>query len=132
VAILREARVDHWLVTVVRAGVSKCGARLETLLRGPTQWCAEILERVHQGAMIEIGDVTKARPERLTPRPLQRRLQWTAPLNPTNQIITTLFNTSSLAKYLPDQKGGTSVVPAERRGIECCASGYPELKSLQK
>jgi len=26
----------------VRAGVGKCGARLEILLRGPTQWCVEI------------------------------------------------------------------------------------------
>jgi len=38
--------------------------------------------------MIEIGDVTKARHERVTPRPLQQRLQWTAPLNPINQRIT--------------------------------------------
>jgi len=59
--------------------------------------------------MIEIGEVTKARPERVTPRPLQQRLQWTAPLNPINQKITTLM-------------GVTSVVPAERRDIECCAS----------
>jgi len=44
--------------------------------------------------MIEIGDVTKARPERVTPTPLQQRLQWTAPLNPINQRITTLINTS--------------------------------------
>jgi len=43
--------------------------------------------------MIEIGDVTKARPERVTPTPLQQRLQWTAPLNPINQRITTLINT---------------------------------------
>jgi len=81
--------------------------------------------------MIEIGDVTKARPERVTPRPLQQRLQWTAPLNPINQRITTLINTSSLAMHLPDQKGVTSVVPSERRDIECCASGYPALKRLQ-
>jgi len=81
--------------------------------------------------MIEICDVTKASPERATPRPLQEKLQWIAPLNPINQIILTLVNTSSLARYLPDQKGGTSAVPTERRGIECCASGYPELKSLQ-
>jgi len=59
--------------------------------------------------MIEIGEVTKARPERVTPRPLQQRLQWTAPLNLINQKITTLM-------------GVTSVVPAERRDIECCAS----------
>ena len=39
--------------------------------------------------------------------------------------------TSSLGKHLPDQQGGTRLVPAEKRGIECCASGYPELKSLQ-
>jgi len=83
--------------------------------------------------MIEIGDVTKARPERLAPRPLQQRLQRTTPLNPINQRISlqpTLI-TSSLARYLPDQKGVTSVVPAERRDIECCASGYPALKRLQ-
>jgi len=79
---------------------------------------------------IEINNVTKARPETLTPRTLQQRLQWTAPLNPINQRITTLINTSSLARYLPDQKGNTSVVPAETRGSNCCASGYPELKSL--
>jgi len=36
----------------------------------------------------------------------------------------------SLTRYLPDQKGGTSIVPAERRGITCCVSAYPELKSL--
>jgi len=41
------------------------------------------------------------------------------------------MNAPSLARHLPDQKGGTSVVPAERRGIECCDSGYPELKTLQ-
>jgi len=29
--------------------------------------------------MIEIGDVKKARPVRMTPRPLQQRLQWTTP-----------------------------------------------------
>jgi len=34
---------------VPRAGVRKCGARFETLLRGPTQWCVEIFEGVHQG-----------------------------------------------------------------------------------
>ena len=28
-----------------------------------------------------------------------------------NQRITTLINTSSLARYLPHQKGGTSIVP---------------------
>jgi len=66
VAILREAWVDHWVVPIVMACVSKCRARFETLLRGLTQWCVEILERVHQRAMIEIADVTKARPERLT------------------------------------------------------------------
>jgi len=67
----------------------------------------------------------------VTPRPLHQRLHWTTPLNPINQRITTLINACSLARYIPDQKGGTSVVPAERRDIECCASGYPELKSLQ-
>jgi len=53
------------------------------------------------------------------------------PLNPVNQIITTLSNTTSLVRHLPDQKGVTSVVPPERRGIECCVSGYPEPKNLQ-
>jgi len=67
----------------------------------------------------------------LTPRPLQQRLQWTAPLNPVNQIITTLINTSSLVRHLPDQKGVSNIVHPERRGSECCASGYPELKILQ-
>jgi len=73
---------------------------------GPTQWCVEIFEGVHQGVMIEIGDDTKARPERVTPRPLRQRLQWTTPLNPAYQRITTLINTSSLVRYLPDQKRG--------------------------
>jgi len=41
-----------------RAGVSKCGALFETLLRGPTQWYVESFEGEH-GVMIEIGDVTK-------------------------------------------------------------------------
>jgi len=80
--------------------------------------------------MIEIEDLTKASPERVTPRPLQRRLQWTAPVNPINQIITTHINISSLARHFPDQQGGASEGPAERIIIECCASGYPELKSL--
>jgi len=81
--------------------------------------------------MVEVSDVTKARPKRVTSRPLQQRLQWTASLNPPNQRYATLINTSSLARYLPDQKGGTSVVPAETRGVECCASGYPKSKTLQ-
>jgi len=51
-------------------------------------------------------------------RSLQQRLQLTTPLNPINQIITTLINTSSLVRLLPDQKGVASVVPPERRGIE--------------
>jgi len=88
------------------AGVSKCGARFETLLRGPTQWCVEIFERVNQGVMIEIGDVTKARPERVTPRPPQQRLQWTAPLNPINQKITIL---------IPPLWPGTSLIRRELR-----------------
>ena len=29
--------------------------------------------------MIEIGDVKKARPEKVTPGPLQERIQWIAP-----------------------------------------------------
>jgi len=51
-----------------RANVRKCGARFETLLRGPTQRCVEIFEGLHQGIMIEIaiGDVIKARPEKVT------------------------------------------------------------------
>jgi len=53
---------------------------------------------LHQGVMIEIDDVTEARPERVTPRPLQQRLQWTAPLNPINQRIATFINTSSLGR----------------------------------
>jgi len=56
------------------------------------------------GVMIEIGDVTKARPVRVMPRTLQQRPQWTAPLNPINQRIITLINTSSLARHLPDQR----------------------------
>jgi len=53
--------------------------------------------------MIEIGGVAKSRPERVTPRPLQQRLQWTAPLKSTNRKIATLINTSPLARHLPDQ-----------------------------
>ena len=45
-------------------------------------------------------------------------------------MITTLIGSSSLATYLPDQRGGTSVVLAERRDMECCAIGYPELINL--
>jgi len=49
------------------------------------------------------------------------------------QLFTriTAYLLSGQIGYFPDQKGGTSAVPVERRGIECCASGYPELKSLQ-
>jgi len=43
---------------VFRVGVSKCGARFETLLRDPTQWCVEIFEWVH-GVIIEIGNLHK-------------------------------------------------------------------------
>jgi len=81
--------------------------------------------------MIEIGDVTKARRVRVTSGHVQWRFQWTAPLNPITQRITTLINTSSLARHLPDEKGGPRVVPAERRGIECCDSRYPESKTLK-
>jgi len=49
----------------------------------------------------------------------------------STSLITTLINTSSLVRHLPDQKEDTSVVRPERRGIECCASGYPDLKSFQ-
>jgi len=49
-------------IHATRTGVSKCEARFETLLRGPTQWCGEIIKGVHQRIMIEIGDVKKARP----------------------------------------------------------------------
>ena len=48
----------------------------------------------------------------------------------STSLITTLIN-SSLVRHLPDQKEVTSVVPPERRGIECCSSGYPDLKSFQ-
>jgi len=97
-----------------RDGVSKCGARFETLLQGPTQWCIEIFEGVNQGVVIEIGGVTKARPERVMPRPLQQRLQWTAPLKSINRRITTLINTSSLARHLPDQSYECSTCREER------------------
>jgi len=74
---------------------------ISNTFEGPTQWCVEIFVEVRD-VMIEIGDVTKARPVRVTPRPLQWRLQWTAPLNPLNQGITTLINNSSLARHLSD------------------------------
>jgi len=46
------------------------------------------------------------------------------------ELQPSLINTSSPVRYLPDQKGGTRVVPTERRGVECLAGAYPELKSL--
>jgi len=52
----------------------------------------------------------------MKPRPLQERLQWRVPQNPINQRIITFIKTSSLARYLSDQKGG--LVLAERRGFE--------------
>jgi len=112
-----------------RACVSTCGARFETLLQGPTQWYIEIFEGANQVVMIEIGGVTKARPEMVTQRPLKQRLQWTAPLKSINRIlqlslIPPLWPGTSLIRV-------TSVAPAERRDIECCASGYPALKCLQ-
>jgi len=97
-----------------RPGVSKCGARFETLLRGPTQWCIEIFEGVNQGVMIEICGVTKARPEMVTARPLQQRLQWTAPLKSINRRLKPLINTSSLARHLPDQSYECSTCREER------------------
>jgi len=50
--------------------------------------------------MIEISDVIMAGLEKVTPRPLQHRLQRTEPLNPINQRIkaTTLIITSSLSR----------------------------------
>jgi len=46
---------------IIRAGVSKCGARFETLLRGPIQWCSNFWGE--HSVMIEIGDVTKRGPK---------------------------------------------------------------------
>jgi len=46
----------------------------------------------------------------VTPKSLQQIIQWTKPLNPINQRITTLINASSLPRYLSDQKGGMSIV----------------------
>ena len=60
------------------------------------------------------------------PRRLQQRLQWTAPLKPNKSK-----NCNPDVYLLSGQIEGTSIVPAETRGIECCASGYPELRSLQ-
>jgi len=40
--------------------------------------------------MIESSDVTKVRPDKVTPRPLQQRIEWTAPSNPINKKITNL------------------------------------------
>ena len=42
---------------VVRAGLSKCGARLEALLRGPIQWRVQNFLVGHHVIMIEIVDV---------------------------------------------------------------------------
>jgi len=61
--------------------------------------CVEIFEEVHQGVIVEIIDVTKARPERVTLRPFQQRLQWIAPLNTINQRITT--SNITYCYYLP-------------------------------
>jgi len=83
---------------------------------GPTQWCVEIFEGAH-GVMMEIVDVKKSRLVKVTPRPLQQRVQRTAPLKPNKSKNCNLIKYSSLARHLPDQKEGTSVVPAERRGI---------------
>jgi len=55
-----------------RAGVSKCGARFETLLRVPTQWCAERF----WGGVPRCSD----RNRWCYKNTLQRRLQRTAPL----------------------------------------------------
>jgi len=56
------------------------------------------------GVIIEIGDVTKARPVRVTPRPLQQRFQWTAPLNPINQRITTRGESK------PERRSGERII----------------------
>jgi len=61
--------------------------------------------------MVEISDVTKARPERVTPRPLQQRLQWTARLNPR---IATLINT-----YWSERRYGCSTCREERYWVLC-------------
>jgi len=54
--------------------------------------------------MIDIGDdVMKARPERVTSRPLQQTLQWTAAVeNRINQRITTFYK-SFLPPLWPDR-----------------------------
>jgi len=61
--------------------LASAGPDLKHFCGGPTPWCVEIFEEVH-GVMIKIADVTKSKPVRVTPRPLQQRLQWTAPLKP--------------------------------------------------
>jgi len=86
--------------------------------------------------MIDIDDVAKAGPVRVTPRPLQQKLQLTVPLNPINQRITTPINTSSMARHpltrreVRVQSKWTFMCHLQR-GIECCDSGYPETKTLQ-
>jgi len=55
--------------------------------------------------MIDIGDdIMKARPERVTSRPLQQTLQWTAAVeNRINQRITTFYKSYSLPPLWPDR-----------------------------
>jgi len=50
-----------WLHSVLRAGLCKCGARLEALLRGPTQWRMQKFLIGHQVIMIEIVKCERAR-----------------------------------------------------------------------
>jgi len=50
-------------MTVIRAGLTKCGAQLEALLWGPTQCRVQKFLEGHQFIMIEIGDVNERGPK---------------------------------------------------------------------
>jgi len=61
---------DYMILTILhRAGLSQCGAQLEALLRGPTQWSVQnYFEERHLVIIIEIISYGKERgPKREIP-----------------------------------------------------------------
>jgi len=61
-------RAGSFLRAIGMAGLSKFRARLEALLRGPTQWPVQKLEGGHQIIVIEIISYVKIQgPERVMP-----------------------------------------------------------------
>jgi len=82
---------------VRRAGVSKYKARLETLLRGPTQWCIEIFEacikaRAGLNEREAPGNVVTARP----PKCLAQLCSVSKALDETSKA---LVKTSKLIRF---------------------------------